>query len=214
MDNMRKNSLILSKTLIIVTVLTVTISLSIFSLFNWGISLKNNIAIIITLIVNKEPITSSFYQQLMTSDSTISLYTFGTLLIFNLTYLIPLIFIKKPFSKSVFAIHMLLMNLLLVLFILVLFNYFNIKNFQTIPFNNLWTIPWVGIGLNLLTIFWYGLKNLWVNPQQLSKKTNYYSKNKKENIKSVDLPSYEDLYLQLKMLKKQLKEIKNIKGKK
>lgn len=118
---MKKNNLILSKILVIISVLTVTISLSIFPLFNWGVPLKNNIAII-TLIVNKEPITSSFYKQLMTSDSIVSLYTFGTLLIFNLTYLIPLIFIKKPFSISVFAIHMLLITLVLILFVLVLFN--------------------------------------------------------------------------------------------
>ncbi|WP_338980429.1 hypothetical protein [Spiroplasma endosymbiont of Lasioglossum malachurum] len=211
---MKKNNLILSKTLVIISVLTVTISLSIFPLFNWGVPLKNNIAIIIALIVNKEPITSSFYKQLMTSDSIVSLYTFETLLIFNLTYLIPLIFIKKPFSRSVFAIHMLLITLVLILFVLVLFNYFNIRNFQTIPFKDLWTIPWAGIGLSLLTIFWYGLKNLWFNPPQLSKKSNDYSKNKKEEIKSDDLPSYEDLQLQLKMLKKQLKEVRNIKGKK
>lgn len=87
----------------IINVLTVTISLSIFPLFNWGVPLKNNIAIIIILIVNKEPITSSFYKQIMTSDSIVSLYTFGTLLIFNLTYLMPLIFIKKTFFKINFC---------------------------------------------------------------------------------------------------------------
>lgn len=213
MENMAKNNLILSKILVIIVTLIATISLSIFSLFSWGVPLKNNIAVIITLIVNKEPITSSFYQQLMNNNIAISLYTFGVLLIFNLTYLIPLIFIKRPFAKSVFAIHMLLMTLILVLFILVLFNFFNFKNFQTIAFNNLWTIPWVGIALSLITIFWYGLRNLWVNPRQLPKNTNINSK-EKENVNHDLLLSYEDLQLQLKTLKKQLKEVKNIKVKK
>lgn len=167
---MKKNSLILSKILVIVTVLALTISLSVFPLFSWGMPLKNNIAVIITLIVNKEPITSSFYQQLMNSNYVITLYTFGTLFIFNLTYLIPLIFIKKPYARSFFAIHMLLMALVLVILTLVLFNYFNFKNFQSIAFDNVWIIPWVCISLSLLTIFWYGLKNLWVNPSQFSKK--------------------------------------------
>lgn len=137
-ENMEKNNLILSKMLVMIAVLIATISLSLFSLFSWGTALKNNIAVIITLIVNKEPIISSFYQQLMDSNFIVSLYTFGLLLIFNLTYLlIPLIFIKKPFAKSVFAIHMLLMTLILVLFILILFNFFNFKSFQNITFNNL-----------------------------------------------------------------------------
>lgn len=210
---MKKNNLILSKILVIITTLITTISLSIFSLFSWGEPLKNNIAVTITLIVNKEPFTSSFYQQLMNSNIVITLYTFGILLIFNLTYLIPLIFIKKPFSKSVFAIHMLLMTLILLLFILVLFNIFNFKSFQTIAFNNFWIIPWVGIALNLFAIFWYGLKNLWINPPQLLKKTNPNSKNK-ENVSDGILPSYQELQLQLKTLKKQLKEVRNIKAKK
>lgn len=179
-ENMEKNNLILSKMLVMIAVLIATISLSLFSLFSWGTALKNNIAVIITLIVNKEPIISSFYQQLMDSNFIVSLYTFGLLLIFNLTYLlIPLIFIKKPFAKSVFAIHMLLMTLILVLFILILFNFFNFKSFQNITFNNLWIIPWVGIGLSLVVIFWYGLKNLWVNPRQLPKNVNPNSKDKK-----------------------------------
>lgn len=212
---MAKNNLILSKILVIIATLIATISLSIFSLFIWGVPLKNNIAVIITLIVNKEPITSSFYRQLMDNNIAISLYTFGVILIFNLTYLIPLIFIKKPFAKSVFAIHMLLMTLILVLFILVLFNFFNFKNFQTIAFNNLWTIPWVGIALSLITIFWYGLRNLWVNPRQLPKNTNTNINNKdKENVNDDRFLSYEDLQLQLKTLKKQLKDVKNIKTKK
>lgn len=211
-ENMKKNNLILSKILVMIAVLIVTISLSLFSLFSWGIALKNNIAVIITLIVNKEPIISSFYQQLMVSNFMVSLYTFGVLLIFNLTYLIPLIFIKKPFAKSVFAIHMLLMTLILALFILILFNFFNFKSFQNIAFNNLWIIPWVGIGLSLVTIFWYGLKNLWVNPRQLPKNVNPNSKDK--NINDESLPSYRELQLQLKALKKQLKEVRNIKDKK
>ncbi len=210
---MEKNNLILSKILVMIAVLIATISLSLFSLFSWAEPLKNNIAVIITLIVNKEPIISSFYQQLMDSNFIVSLYIFGVLLIFNLTYLIPLIFIKKPFAKSVFAIYMLLMTLILVLVILVLFNFFNLKNFETIAINNLWTIPWVGIGLTLMTIFCYGLKNLWVNPQQLSKNVNPNSKDKK-NINDESLPSYQELQLQLKALKKQLKEVRNIKDKK
>lgn len=212
---MKKNNLIFSKIFVIVAILIVTISLSIFSLFSWGTSLKNNIAVIITLIVNKEPITSSFFQQLMDNNIAISLYTFGVSLIFNLSYLIPLIFIKKPFAKSVLSIHMMLMTLILVLFILMLFNFFNFKNFETIPFNNLWIIPWVGIVLSLLAIFWYGLRNLWVNPSQLSKKINADANDQKnENVNDDSLPSYEELQLQLKTLKKQLKEVRNIKGKK
>lgn len=211
--NMEKNGSNLSKILVIITALTLTISLSTFPLFSWANPLKHNLAIIITLIVNKEPIISNFYKQLMISKLAITVYSFVTLLIFNLTYLIPLIFIKKPFAKSLFAIWMLLITLLLVLFMLVLFNVFTIKNFKTIPFDNLWIIPWIAIALSLITIFWYGSKNLWDNPRQLLIKTNVYRVNENDVNNDV-LPSYQDLQLQLKMLKKQLKEVRNIKSRK
>lgn len=201
-----------SKLLVIIAFLIITISLTIFPIFSWGASLKNNIAIIFTLIFNQMPITSDFYQQLMNSQLLVSGYMLAILLVFNLTYFLPLIFIKKPFAKSLLAIYMLLMTLVLALFLLMLFNYFKMENFQIITFHDLWFIPWVGIACSLVTIFWYGLKNLWDNPRKLTMPINS-NENKDQVIYNHDnLPTYQELKMQLKTLKEQLKAIKNIKN--
>lgn len=196
---------ILSKVLIIISTLSVTISLSIFPLFSWGLPLKNNIAVIITLLFNQKPFASDFYKQLMNSDNITGYLTSG-LILFNLTYLIALIFVKKPSIKAVIAIYMFLMTLILTAFILVIYNFFNFTYFQTIPLNNLWIIQLALLGLNFLTIFWYGLRNLWVNPRKMV--TNLLQNNETTTEKQVN---YEDLQNQIKQLKLQLKEIKHVK---
>lgn len=199
---------ILSKVLIIIATLSVTISLSIFPLFSWGLPLKNNISVIITLLFNQKPFASDFYKQLMNSNN-IAGYLASGLILFNLTYLIALVFVKKPSIKAVIAIYMFLMTLVLTAFMLVIYNFFNFTYFQTIPFNNLWIIPLVLLGLNFLTIFWYGLRNLWVNPRKTV--TNLLQNNKTTTEKQTN---YEDLQNQIKQLKLQLKEIKHVKPRK
>ncbi|WP_342276615.1 hypothetical protein [Spiroplasma endosymbiont of Nebria brevicollis] len=198
---------ILSKVLIIIATLVVTISLAIFPLFSWGLSLKNNIAVIITLLVNQNPLTSDLYKQLMESSNSITAYLAGGLILFNLTYLVFLVFVKKPFIKALIAIYMFLMTLVLVGFLLIIYNVFNLTYFQTIPFNNLWTIPLACLGLSFLTIFWYGLRNLWVNPRTLvnNQSLTNFSENNEEQV------SYEDLQNQLKQFKSQLKEVRKVK---
>lgn len=199
---------ILSKVLIIIATLSVTISLSIFPLFSWGLPLKNNIAVIITLLFIQKPFASDFYKQLMNSNN-ITGYLASGLILFNLTYLIALVFVKKPSIKAVIAIYMFLMTLVLTAFMLVIYNFFNFTYFQTIPLNNLWIIPLVLLGLNFLTIFWYGLRNLWVNPRKTV--TNLLQNNKTTTEKQTN---YEDLQNQIKQLKLQLKEIKHVKPRK
>ncbi|WP_375317348.1 hypothetical protein [Spiroplasma endosymbiont of Virgichneumon dumeticola] len=201
---------ILSKVLVIIATLSVTISLTIFPLFSWGLPLKNNIAVIITLLVNQNPLTSDLYKQLMASSNIITDYLAGGLLLFNLTYLVVLVFVKKPFSKALIAIYMFLMTLILTAFVLIIYNVFNFTYFQTIPFNNLWTIPLAGLGLSFLTIFWYGLRNLWVNPRTLvgNQSLTDSPENDEEQV------SYEDLQNQLKQLKSQLKEVRNVERRK
>lgn len=199
---MEKFGSFLSKALIIITTLAVTISLIIFPLFPWGLPLKNNIAVIITLLINQNPLTSDFYQQLMNSNNIISYFLAAGLIIFNLTYLVTLVFIKKPFNKALLGIYMFLMVLLLTAFVLVIYNVFNFTYFQIIPFNNLWIIPIASLSLSFLTIFWYGLRNLWVNPRTLvvnSSKNNENSDGQQIN--------YEDLQNQLHELKSQLNEV-------
>lgn len=199
---------ILSKVLIIIATLSVTISLSIFPLFSWGLPLQNNIAVIITLLFNQKPFASDFYKQLMNSNN-ITGYLASGLILFNLTYLIVLVFVKKPSIKAVIAIYMFLMTLVFTAFMLFIYNFFNFTYFQTIPLNNLWIIPLVLSGLNFLAIFWYGLRNLWVNPRKMV--TNLLQNNKTTTEKQTNC---EDLQNQIKQLKLQLKEIKHVKPRK
>lgn len=204
-----------SKFLIITTMLVVTISLAIIVTTNSAIALKNNIVVVIVLLANQNPITSDLYQQLMDSSNNIIAYVFGILFLINLTVFIPVIFIKEPFSKAVLSICMIIITLVLTLLVATFYNFFNTINFESVAVNHYLIIPFVGLGLVYLSIFWYGLRNLWVNPaKKVVVKSSIYKKQIPTNNKLLDNQSYENLQAQLRTLKKQLKEVRHIKTKK